>query len=36
MTEILRVEGLHKRFGGIVVSDNVNLTLAAGDILRLE
>ena len=35
MTEILRVEGLHKRFGGIVVSDNVNLTLAAGDILGL-
>jgi branched-chain amino acid transport system ATP-binding protein len=35
MTEILRVEGLRKRFGGIVVSDNVHLTIAAGEILGL-
>lgn len=35
MTEILRVEGLHKRFGGIVVSDNVNLSIASGEILGL-
>lgn len=35
MTEILRVEGLQKRFGGIVVSDNVHLTIAAGEILGL-
>lgn len=35
MTEILRVEGLHKRFGGIVVSDDVHLTIGAGDILGL-
>jgi branched-chain amino acid transport system ATP-binding protein len=35
MTEILRVEGLQKRFGGIVVSDNIHLTIAAGEILGL-
>jgi branched-chain amino acid transport system ATP-binding protein len=35
MTEILRVEGLQKRFGGIVVSDNVYLTIASGEILGL-
>ena len=35
MTEILRVEGLEKRFGGIVVSDNVHLSIAAGEILGL-
>ncbi len=35
MTEILRVEGLQKRFGGIVVSDNVHLSIAAGEILGL-
>ncbi len=35
MTEILRVEGLQKRFGGIVVSDNVHLTIGAGEILGL-
>ena len=35
MTEILRVEGLQKRFGGIVVSDNVHLTIASGEILGL-
>lgn len=35
MTEILRIEGLQKRFGGIVVSDNVHLSIAAGEILGL-
>ena len=35
MTEILRVEGLQKRFGGIVVSDNIHLTIGAGEILGL-
>ena len=35
MTEILRVEGLQKRFGGIVVSDNVYLSIASGEILGL-
>ncbi len=35
MTEVLRTENLHKRFGGIVVSDNVNLTIASGEILGL-
>lgn len=35
MNEILRVEGLQKRFGGIVVSDNIHLTIAAGEILGL-
>lgn len=35
MTEILRVEGLQKRFGGIVVSDNVHLAIGSGEILGL-
>jgi len=35
MTEVLRTENLHKRFGGIVVSDNVNLTIDRGEILGL-
>jgi len=35
MTEVLRVEQLNKRFGGIVVSDNVDLTIARGEILGL-
>ncbi len=35
MTPVLRVEGLHKRFGGIVVADNVNLTIDRGEILGL-
>ena len=35
MTEILRTVGLQKRFGGIVVSDNVNLSIASGEILGL-
>jgi branched-chain amino acid transport system ATP-binding protein len=35
MTEILRVESVFKRFGGIVVADNIHLTIAAGEILGL-
>ena len=35
MTQVLRTESLHKRFGGIVVSDNVNLTIDSGEILGL-
>jgi branched-chain amino acid transport system ATP-binding protein len=32
---VLRTEYLNKRFGGIVVSDNVNLTIDTGEILGL-
>jgi len=32
---VLRTENLNKRFGGIVVSDDINLTIAAGEILGL-
>jgi branched-chain amino acid transport system ATP-binding protein len=35
VTEILRTIDLCKRFGGIVVSDSINLTIAAGEILGL-
>ena len=35
MTEVLRTERLNKRFGGIVVSDDVNLTISRGEILGL-
>jgi len=36
MTEpILRVRGLNKRFGGIVVADDISLDVGAGDILGL-
>ena len=35
MTQILRTEDLNKRFGGIVVSDNVNVAIDAGEILGL-
>jgi len=35
MTQILRTENLQKRFGGIVVSDNINITIDAGEILGL-
>ena len=35
MTAILRVEDLCKRFGGIVVSDQINLTIDRGEILGL-
>ena len=35
MTEILRLSGVCKAFGGIVVADNVNLTIDAGEILGL-
>src|SRR5690606_9254248 len=31
MTEIVRTEGLSKRFGGIVVADRINLQLNAGE-----
>jgi branched-chain amino acid transport system ATP-binding protein len=35
MTEILRLSGVCKAFGGIVVADDVNLSIAAGEILGL-
>src|SRR5215510_8616386 len=35
MTEILRLSGVCKAFGGIVVADDVNLSLHAGEILGL-
>lgn len=35
MTAVLRTRDLNKRFGGIVVSDNVNLTIDRGEILGL-
>jgi branched-chain amino acid transport system ATP-binding protein len=35
MTAVLRTEDLCKRFGGIVVSDSVNLTIDRGEILGL-
>ncbi len=33
--EILRLEGVCKRFGGIVVADDISLSLHAGDVLGL-
>ena len=33
--EILRLENVSKRFGGIVVADNISLSLHAGDVLGL-
>jgi branched-chain amino acid transport system ATP-binding protein len=35
MSPVLEIEGLHKRFGGIVVADEVQLTLESGQILGL-
>jgi ABC-type branched-subunit amino acid transport system ATPase component len=35
MTEILRLNGVCKAFGGIVVADNINLSIDAGEILGL-
>jgi ABC-type branched-subunit amino acid transport system ATPase component len=35
MTPVLRTQGLNKRFGGIVVADDINLTIAGGEILGL-
>ncbi len=35
MTPILQAEKLNKRFGGIVVSDNLDLSIGAGEILGL-
>jgi ABC-type branched-subunit amino acid transport system ATPase component len=35
MTEVIRLEGVHKRFGGIVVAENINLAIGQGDILGL-
>jgi branched-chain amino acid transport system ATP-binding protein len=35
MTEVIRLEGVHKRFGGIVVAQDINLTIGQGDILGL-
>jgi len=35
MTEVVRIAGLSKRFGGIVAADNVNLVLESGRIVGL-
>jgi ABC-type branched-subunit amino acid transport system ATPase component len=35
MTDVLRTRDLNKRFGGIVVADNINVSIAAGEILGL-
>lgn len=35
MTEVIRLESVHKRFGGVVVASDINLTLAKGEILGL-
>ena len=35
MTAVIRVEGVQKHFGGIVVADDINLELRAGEILGL-
>ena len=35
MTPVLHAEKLNKRFGGIVVSDNLDLSIGAGEILGL-
>ena len=35
MTELLKIEGLHKSFGGLHVSRNINLVLNAGDRVAL-
>ena len=35
MTEILRIEGLQKRFGGLVATDNVTLDVHTGEIHAL-
>lgn len=35
MTEVIRLEGVHKRFGGVVVANDINLALGQGEILGL-
>ncbi|MDP2297997.1 MAG: ATP-binding cassette domain-containing protein, partial [Pseudolabrys sp.] len=35
MVEVLKVSGLEKRFGGIVVADNIELALVEGRVLGL-
>ena len=35
MTTVLRIAKLNKRFGGIVVADNIDLTIASGEVLGL-
>jgi branched-chain amino acid transport system ATP-binding protein len=35
VTEVLRLEGVCKRFGGIVVADNLDLSIGAGEVLGL-
>lgn len=35
MSEILKISGLHKSFGGIVVARDINLSIAAGQVLGL-
>jgi ABC-type branched-subunit amino acid transport system ATPase component len=35
MTEVIRLESVHKRFGGVVVANDINLSLAKGEILGL-
>lgn len=35
MSSVLRIDGLHKAFGGIVVASNISLSIQAGQILGL-
>ena len=35
MSEVLRLSGVYKAYGGIVVADNVNLSIDAGEVLGL-
>jgi ABC-type branched-subunit amino acid transport system ATPase component len=35
VTAVLRISKLNKRFGGIVVADNIDLTIASGEVLGL-
>ena len=35
MTAVLEIAGLHKRFGGIVVADDITASLGAGEIVGL-
>ena len=35
MTTVLQLKGVCKRFGGVVVSDNIDLEIRSGEILGL-
>ena len=35
MTTVLEINGLHKQFGGIVVANDVNLTVQKGEVVGL-